>query len=540
MVTQINDAGTSNPARSSGAQFDKPIVIGTGSNVNPFPLADSDGDGVPDVNDAFPGDPNESVDTDNDGTGNNADPDDDNDGVADGLDFMPLNAARTMPIQPLFPNASGITDFPDHAAGNQIEWIMEQFLLPTTSLTEISDRFVSGFDYPGLQSFFDVLRTSYPNAQVAEVLLVTPRQAIIVVGDPTNPTALGGLIDMTVQFSDGRINYFFVQNFPQNPSSTGLADQGLGLQQISNKIKMQADETSLLIARIDESNQCNKLFGHDIDVARATGSIFKAWLLGALAQGVEDGVVTPGQTVPLDANEIVPVGEALSSEPLGTPFSMSDMAIMMMGTSDNTATDHMHELITRPRAEAILSQFNHNHADAMTPFLSINETFHLYWTVPEVDALAYANGTEMEQRDYLESVLEPLGPVTAFPVANASILVDGTWRASPMDLCNAIAAMRRYKDTSDAFALIDQAYGSNEGAWAARRHWERVWFKGGSLADSSGLLVLTYGWLLESDDRGAYVVIGMANQSWTSTARISNTVFFSAMSRVLDLVNEAF
>ena len=44
---------------------------------------DDDGDDVPDVDDAFPLDANESEDTDSDGTGNNADTDDDGDGVSD-------------------------------------------------------------------------------------------------------------------------------------------------------------------------------------------------------------------------------------------------------------------------------------------------------------------------------------------------------------------------------------------------------------------------------------------------------------------------
>ncbi len=44
---------------------------------------DSDGDGAIDIEDAFPHDPNETVDTDGDGTGNNADLDDDNDGYSD-------------------------------------------------------------------------------------------------------------------------------------------------------------------------------------------------------------------------------------------------------------------------------------------------------------------------------------------------------------------------------------------------------------------------------------------------------------------------
>lgn len=52
---------------------------------------DRDGDGVPDVADAFPTDPQESVDTDSDGIGNNADEDDDGDGVDDVDDEFPFD-----------------------------------------------------------------------------------------------------------------------------------------------------------------------------------------------------------------------------------------------------------------------------------------------------------------------------------------------------------------------------------------------------------------------------------------------------------------
>ena len=46
-------------------------------------ISDTDGDGVPDEEDAFPQDVNEWLDTDGDGIGNNADPDDDGDGMPD-------------------------------------------------------------------------------------------------------------------------------------------------------------------------------------------------------------------------------------------------------------------------------------------------------------------------------------------------------------------------------------------------------------------------------------------------------------------------
>jgi hypothetical protein len=57
---------------------------------------DSDGDGVPDADDAFPVDPYESLDTDGDGVGNNADGDDDGDGVADAEDAFSLDSGESL------------------------------------------------------------------------------------------------------------------------------------------------------------------------------------------------------------------------------------------------------------------------------------------------------------------------------------------------------------------------------------------------------------------------------------------------------------
>ncbi|MGX9728816.1 MAG: Lcl domain-containing protein [Candidatus Electronema sp. VV] len=57
-------------------------------------VADTDGDGVADDEDAFPNDPSEWLDSDQDGIGNNADPDDDNDGVTDSKDAFPLDPSE--------------------------------------------------------------------------------------------------------------------------------------------------------------------------------------------------------------------------------------------------------------------------------------------------------------------------------------------------------------------------------------------------------------------------------------------------------------
>jgi hypothetical protein len=75
--------------------FDSCVVY-----VNNAAGGDSDQDGVPDDQDAFPSDPTETIDTDGDGVGNNADPDDDNDQMPDdweiqyGLDPLTDDAAE--------------------------------------------------------------------------------------------------------------------------------------------------------------------------------------------------------------------------------------------------------------------------------------------------------------------------------------------------------------------------------------------------------------------------------------------------------------
>ena len=86
--------------------YQVPCNIGT-----PFPNdseIDSDGDGVVDSQDDLRFDAAESIDTDNDGIGNNEDADDDNDGVDDFSDAFPLDDTETTDF-----DADGIGDNED-------------------------------------------------------------------------------------------------------------------------------------------------------------------------------------------------------------------------------------------------------------------------------------------------------------------------------------------------------------------------------------------------------------------------------------------
>ena len=86
-VTDEFDAFPLDPAETLDTDSD-----GIGNNAD----TDDDGDGVSDGSDVFPLDSSESIDTDLDGTGNNADIDDDGDGVADSVDAFPLDSTETL------------------------------------------------------------------------------------------------------------------------------------------------------------------------------------------------------------------------------------------------------------------------------------------------------------------------------------------------------------------------------------------------------------------------------------------------------------
>ena len=93
--------------------------------VNRDDIIDSDNDGVPDDQDAFPADPSESADFDGDGIGDNADTDDDNDSVPDDTDQLPNN-----PDESIDSDADGIGNNADtDDDGDGVEDTLDAFPL---------------------------------------------------------------------------------------------------------------------------------------------------------------------------------------------------------------------------------------------------------------------------------------------------------------------------------------------------------------------------------------------------------------------------
>lgn len=500
---------------------------------------DDDNDTVADSMDAFPLDPSESSDNDADGIGDNADDDDDNDSVADADDPFPFNPARTQDIQPLFPRVNSEFQLPNTPAANQLQWFVDQLAAADTSLTDINSRFdpsaLAAISDTEWRAFIASLRNAMPGGTVQDIITMTPVSVRVLVGIDGNPTS-GHFVTLQSRYGTGLITSLGASRFNLDGSSVRVEDQNLTFEEATNKLETLAEDVSVLVARIDDTNQCDAIFERRSDTPRGIASVFKIFVMGAVAQAIEDGVLTPDQTIPLTTENQV-LGGVINAEPVGTEFDVRDMSTLMLGISDNTATEHLFKLVGRDRNEAIIDQFGFSSREAILPFLSMNEAFHLYFTVPEMDALNYIVETEAGQRAYVTDVLNPLGPVVNFARANVSALVRALWQSTPNDVCAAFAGLRQFPDNSEGFEVLDTALGAETLGVNVRDQWERVWFKGGSLSDNLGLRVLTYAWMFETDARGAYAVIVFTNNDSGASARIDQSLVGSVALRIAEIVD---
>ena len=437
-------------------------------------------------------------------------------------------------VPPQFPVVEGSFQLPDNPVTNQLEWIMQQFSENDTSISDINAHFdLTAFGQTAEQTrtFINTIRNDYPNAIITDVIMVTPISLTILIADPLDMSQFGFFNMSTEYTGQKRIKSLSVGAF--FGSVQYLDDQNLSLDQAANKFQTLAAETGLLIAQIDDNGICQPVIERNASQLRATASIFKIWVLTAAIEAWRLGDIELDQMITLVASELA-LGGSINSEPLGTQFSLIEIATLMLGISDNTATDLLHQTIGRDLINQVINGLNLISPEGLTPLLSINEQFHLFFSFNLTKALSYVNGSEAFQENFLATEIVPLGSLTAFPFNNDSLFVPGSWRASPMDVCKTYAHLQNLPEGSDQLKLADTALGAGAALPNVRNQWDRVWYKGGSLESGfNGLHVLTHAWLVQNQGENPYVVVAMTNDS---AGGIDVFRVQSIAGRLLDLV----
>lgn len=441
-------------------------------------------------------------------------------------------------IKPLFPLVGGVYQLPPGPVVNQLPWLIGEFAAgETTSIAEIN----AHFDPSALvsttaaqwKSLIDSKRIQFPNAFIRDVVMVTPVQATLVIASPGAPPPYG-FMGVGAKYTGGQgLVKFVVSDY--YGSVQYPVDQSLTLTQAADKFAALSTSAGLFVGRINSAGVCSEIIGRNSASPRATASIFKLWILGGLGRAIAQGAVSSADMVPMVASEIAP-GGTINSEPLNTPFPVRDLARLMIGISDNTATDLMHQLIGRPLLDQIIVDYGVAQPDLLRPLLGISEQFHLFTSFNLSTALTYVNGTQPFKYQFLQNQIEPLGPNTGGPFANTTLYTDGSWRTSATDVCRAYGQMLRLPQGSEAIMTVDAAAGAGVAQPEVRGKWQRVWYKGGSLASgANGFHVLTHSWLLQNAGKDPYVVVAMSN---SVNGNIDQFQVQSVTGRLLQLVYE--
>jgi len=209
-------------------------------------------------------------------------------------------------------------------------------------------------------------------------------------------------------------------------------------------------------------NQREVLFEHNAHLPLSVGSAFKLYVLKALLVEVEAGRRELSEVVRLsEAGRSLPSG-ILQDWPLGTPVTLATLATLMISQSDNSATDHLILALGRETIE--------RHAPkGMQPFLTTREAFSLKWG-PQPDLKAqYEDASVSERRGLLKQLSDiPLKEIKPRP--NPTAIQEVEWRASAVELCDVLWALRERELLNINTGLVT----------LEASPWDRVAFKGGS------------------------------------------------------------
>ena len=207
------------------------------------------------------------------------------------------------------------------------------------------------------------------------------------------------------------------------------------------------------------------------------GSIFKLYVLAAIGDAVSDGTLEWNDEMVIHERlKSVPTG-VLQDRPDGDRVSVLEAAELMISISDNTATDHLIDLLGREVVEETIEEYGNTTAELNTPLLTTREL-----TALKVGVASGLRGQWLEADDEeRRGILDQISDITPddLPIRDWTNPVDPhlvEWFATPADLCTLAV---RLMELAERVPEIDSILSINPGV-PASAPWDLLWFKGGA------------------------------------------------------------
>ncbi|MHA7861799.1 serine hydrolase [Tessaracoccus sp. Y36] len=376
-------------------------------------------------------------------------------------------------------------ELPDTPVGEAAQWVLDLLAAdagPTAEEAEerLGDQFLGQVPADQVGQVFAQLREEGPFTLVGWD--GTDTQGTAELDSPATPVL------MMIALKDGKIDgLMFVPNEKAPEIQTPAEASQLLLDKAPTSSFLLAEVT-----RTGDTPECTPIEQRDADTVLPIASMFKLYVLGAVATAVEDGTLTWEQELTLtEGLKSLPTG-SLRNEPAGTKVTVEKAALEMISNSDNTAADLLIDAVGREAVEAELETMGHHAPELNRPFLTTREAFQMAgdqgirakWAAA---SNGYADATvavSEAQRAVLSGL--PEWDLTYDETTMGSPFWDEgiDWYATAADLCAAHVNLQQRAATEAGKPVRDilAAYPGIEVPGAAY-----IGFKGGSVPGALGL-----------------------------------------------------
>jgi beta-lactamase class A len=424
-------------------------------------------------------------------------------GAAAGCTGPPGNTGQVRATTAASPSPVFISrTVPDAPVGRQLTWFLRAVADIPWSPQLIRAHYDSG--YLAQQSPAEI---NSDNAPLGEDVPSSGASLIGVLGqdparDPDSLLAVAsfGGVQLTVNIAvdrAGLIRGLLLTSYPYSWAQVDRLLAGL------------APAASLLAARVSPGGACTPVHQVAASAARPLGSMFKLFVLGALAHQVAAGQVSWTQELAVTDALKSPGSGSLQDVPAGTRVSVQQTAAKMIAMSDNTAAGMLIHLVGRSAVQAQDRQWS-AHAALNVPFLTAREALLMkILNYPDL-ANRYLSLAPGQRAAFLASSVDPL----PFKQAQLQNLAQAwteprdidtiEWFASPDDICRAFAGLQQLAAQPGLAPLGSVLSANNGGIELDPAQWRAVWYKGGSEPG-----VLTLGYLATNGTGQTFVVVAM-------------------------------
>lgn len=301
-------------------------------------------------------------------------------------------------------------------------------------------------------------------------------------------SSYGARQDIRIHTDDGgRVDRFDLETQPPKINSW---------HDIDTVLSKTGARYSYQVAKVDNGH-CDPIAGTNTGESLPLASIFKLYVLHALAGAIREGTVSwDDQLTVTDKSRAV--GSSGLALPAGAHVSVRTAAEKMIATSDNMATDLLIGKLGTHAIEEALATAGHHDPASMTPFPTMYELFSVGWGKPDLreqwqhgspqvraQLLAQANATPYEP-----------DPIRAHTPASS---YGAEWYGNAEDICRIHAALQA--DAVGKAAPVEQILSAVSGIQLDRDVWPYIGAKAGGLPGD-----LTFSWYAVDKTRQPYVV----------------------------------